>query len=99
MSIYKEEKSKVPQVNFKRQSRKRTAQEWEQRRYEIAKEAMCAMLSNPDIFKLAAKTAKDLRLDRRHTLGKWAVYYADELIHSLMMDGKDRVPQVNETEL
>ena len=60
---------------------------------------MCAMLSNPDTFKHAVKTAKELRLDSRHTLGKWAVYYADELIHSLTMDEEDRVPQVNETEL
>lgn len=87
---YKEEQSKVPQVNFMRQARRRTAQEWEHRRYEIAKDAMCAMLSNPDIFKHAAKTAKDLRVDSRYTLGKWAVYYADELIHSLMMDKGDR---------
>lgn len=91
---YKEEQSKVPGVNFVRQSRKRTAQEWEQRRYEIAKDAMCAMLSNPDIFKHAAKTAKKLRADSRYTLGKWAVYYADELIHSLMMCEEDRVPEL-----
>lgn len=91
---YKEEQSKVPGVNFVRQSRKRTAQEWEQRRYEIAKDAMCAILSNPDIFKHAAKTAKKLRVDSRYTLGKWSVYYADELIHSLMMCEKDRVPEL-----
>lgn len=87
---YKEEQSKVPQVNFMRQARRRTAQEWEQRRYEIAKDAMCAMLSNPDIFNHAAKVAKELRVDSRHTLGKWSVYYADELIHSLIMEEGDR---------
>lgn len=87
---YKKEESKVPEVNFMRQARRRTAQEWEQRRYEIAKEAMCAMLANPEVFKHAAKTAKELRLDSRHTLGKWSVYYADELIHALIMDEKDR---------
>ena len=87
---YKEEKSKVPQVNFMRQARRRTAQEWEQRRYEIAKDAMCAMLSNPEIFNHAVKVAKELKVDSRHTLGKWSVYYADELIHSLMMEESDR---------
>lgn len=57
-------------IGIHREMRKGNEPNWEQRRYEIAKDVMCAMLSNPE-------------LDGRGKFAVYSVEMADELIAQL----------------
>ena len=56
---------------------------WEQRRYELAKEAMGAMVSNHILLKTIAQTAEDFGEDWKITLTDNAIYLADQMIKQL----------------
>ena len=60
-------------IGIHREMRKGNEPNWEQRRYEIAKDVMCAMLSNSE-------------LEGRGKFAVYSVEMADELIAQLKTD-------------
>ncbi|WP_290382798.1 hypothetical protein [uncultured Duncaniella sp.] len=56
--------------------------DWEQRRYELAKEAMCAMISNPAIFQINPQ-AGVLSWHCQKPLAEMALETADAIIEQI----------------
>lgn len=56
---------------------------WEQRRYELAKETMGAMVSNDILLKVLAQKGSDCNMDWKETLSQNAIELADEMINQL----------------
>ena len=57
--------------------------DWEQRRYEIAKSAMNAMLANPEILEVVTNKEYVVRPSCQERVAKVSVVYADALIAEL----------------
>lgn len=57
--------------------------DWEQRRYEIAKSAMNAMLANPELLEVVTNKEYVVRPSCQERVAKVSVAYADALITEL----------------
>ena len=56
---------------------------WEKRRYELAKAAMGAMVTNDMLLKTNAQKADECHQDWKQTLSSNAIYLADEMLKQL----------------
>lgn len=75
-----------PNMNLSKRARQLTANEWERRRYEIAKEIMAGVMSNPCLERHAEKIAEEMGVLSCQVASRWAVTYADCLIKELQRD-------------
>lgn len=67
---------------------------WEQRRYEIAKSAMNAMLANPELLQVVTSKEYVVGTFCQNRVAKVSVDYADALIAELKMgDDREEDPQ------
>lgn len=73
----------LPNMNLSKRARQLTADEWERRRYEIAKEVMACIMSNSDLEHHAEKIAKEMGVLSSQVISRWAVTSADSLIDEL----------------
>lgn len=61
---------------------------WEQRRYEIAKDAMSAMLANPELLEVVTSKDYVVGTSCKERVAKVSIAYADALIAELKKKGE-----------
>lgn len=79
----------LPCINLSKRARQLTANEWERRRYEIAKEVTAGVMSNPNLVRQAEKIAKEMNVRSSQVISRWAVTFAEDLIVELMTNRKN----------